>query len=121
MGTLPKFDDSIAFGGNTDWWCLALAIATRTLIVLSCSIGRTYFDAKQEPVGVRSDTLRHHGAVSDDVRSSRADLAVLVTGNAGPEGGSGVDESFLFVSGRWRIRGSTGKKVLLAGAIEPVR
>ncbi len=101
-------------------------------------------DAKQELVGVRSDTLRRHGAVSGEVaremasggvRSSHADLAVSVTGIAGPEGGSDekpvgtvwiawsdrsgrvVDESFQFVGGRQRIREATAERAL-AGAIE---
>ncbi|MDE0309221.1 MAG: nicotinamide-nucleotide amidase [Acidiferrobacterales bacterium] len=54
-------------------------------------------DAKQELVGVQAQTLAQHGAVSGEVaqqmaiggiRSSRADVAVSVTGIAGPDGGS---------------------------------
>lgn len=54
-------------------------------------------DAKMEQVGVPADLLAHHGAVSVHVaremaagalKHSRADVAVAVTGIAGPGGGS---------------------------------
>lgn len=54
-------------------------------------------DSKNELVGVSRQTLNLHGAVSGQValemavgglKSSRADVAVSVTGIAGPEGGS---------------------------------
>jgi len=54
-------------------------------------------DAKTEMLGVDVATLGHHGAVSEAValamadgalRASRADVAVAVTGIAGPGGGS---------------------------------
>jgi len=58
----------------------------------------TYGDnAKQALLGVRPDTLREQGAVSQQVaeqmaigarRASGADLAVAITGIAGPAGGS---------------------------------
>lgn len=54
-------------------------------------------EAKQELVGVSQDALRSHGAVSDPVarqmaegalKAGEADIAVAVTGIAGPAGGS---------------------------------
>ena len=54
-------------------------------------------EAKQELVGVRKETLLQYGAVSREVAremslggidASRADLAVAVTGIAGPDGGT---------------------------------
>lgn len=54
-------------------------------------------DAKQDMLGVSAELLRKHGAVSEEVaramaegalRHSRAQLAVAVTGIAGPGGGS---------------------------------
>jgi nicotinamide-nucleotide amidase len=58
----------------------------------------TYSDAaKVEMLGVSPATLNQHGAVSEEtaremvlgaLRHSRADLAVAITGIAGPEGGS---------------------------------
>ncbi len=53
--------------------------------------------AKQELLGVPAETLAHHGAVSAEtavamaegaLRASRADVAVSVTGVAGPDGGT---------------------------------
>ena len=52
--------------------------------------------AKKEMLGVRQDTLRKHGAVSEEVaiemargalKHSHADVSVAVTGIAGPTGG----------------------------------
>ena len=54
-------------------------------------------EAKMEMLGVREETLRAHGAVSEEtalemafgaLRHSRARIAVSVTGIAGPDGGS---------------------------------
>lgn len=54
-------------------------------------------EAKMEMIGVREDTLSTHGAVSSQtafemasgaLAHSRADIALAVTGIAGPEGGS---------------------------------
>src|SRR5277367_3847902 len=53
--------------------------------------------AKQELLGVPAETLANHGAVSEQtavamaegaLRASRAEVAVSVTGIAGPDGGS---------------------------------
>lgn len=53
--------------------------------------------AKTEMIGVPSDIIEHHGAVSEPVaramaegalRNSRAQLALSITGVAGPDGGS---------------------------------
>jgi nicotinamide-nucleotide amidase len=53
--------------------------------------------AKQELLGVPAETLARHGAVSEQtaramaegaLKNSRADVAVSVTGVAGPDGGS---------------------------------
>ena len=53
--------------------------------------------AKQELLGVRTETLARHGAVSEEtaremalgaLARSKADVAVAVTGVAGPSGGS---------------------------------
>ncbi len=55
--------------------------------------------AKQELLGVPAETLASHGAVSREtavamaegaLRASRAEVAVSVTGIAGPDGGSAV-------------------------------
>ena len=54
-------------------------------------------EAKTEMLGVPTDTLARHGAVSEEtarsmaegaLRASRADFAVAVTGIAGPDGGT---------------------------------
>src|ERR687895_1929740 len=54
-------------------------------------------DAKREMLGVRAETLDRHGAVSEPVvvemvqgalRASRAQVAVAVSGVAGPSGGT---------------------------------
>jgi nicotinamide-nucleotide amidase len=56
-------------------------------------------EAKEELLGVRGETIRIHGAVSEAtaramaegaLRASRADLAVSVTGIAGPDGGTAL-------------------------------
>ena len=53
--------------------------------------------AKKEMLGVRQDTLKKHGAVSEEVaiemargalKKSSADVSVSITGIAGPTGGS---------------------------------
>jgi nicotinamide-nucleotide amidase len=56
-------------------------------------------EAKQELLGVPAETLAAHGSVSEAtaralaegaLRASRADIAVSVTGIAGPDGGTGA-------------------------------
>ena len=101
-------------------------------------------DAKQELVGVSSESLRDHGAVSSAVaremaaggiQSSRAELAVSVTGVAGPDGGSEekpvgtvwiawadrngkvVDQGYLFSGDRQQVRLASAE-CALAGAIK---
>lgn len=67
----------------------------------SAAVGRGFVtyanDAKRELLGVPADVLATHGAVSESVvramaegalRAARADLAVAITGIAGPGGGS---------------------------------
>ncbi len=101
-------------------------------------------DAKQELVGVSSESLHDHGAVSSAVaremavggiQSSRADLAVSVTGVAGPDGGSEekpvgtvwiawadrngkvIDQEYLFSGDRQQVR-LTSAQSAFAGAIK---
>lgn len=65
--------------------------------VLLASIVSYSNDAKEKFLGVRSETLKHYGAVSAEVAKEMAegirertgsDYAISVTGIAGPEGGS---------------------------------
>ena len=101
-------------------------------------------EAKQELVGVSSESLRDHGAVSSvvaremaigGVQSSRADLAVSVTGVAGPDGGTEekpvgtvwiawadrngtvIDQGYLFSGDRQQVRLASAQSAF-AGAIE---
>ena len=101
-------------------------------------------DAKQELVGVSSESLRDHGAVSSAVaremamggiQSSRADLAVSVTGVAGPDGGTEekpvgtvwiawadrngkvIDQEYLFSGDRQQVRLASAQSAF-AGAIK---
>ncbi len=69
--------------GSSDWF-------ERGLITYSN-------EAKQELLGVQAATLEQHGAVSEEtavemalgaIEASRGDIAVAVTGIAGPDGGS---------------------------------
>ena len=70
-------------------------------------------EAKMEMLGVDADTLARHGAVSEAtamamaegaIRASRADLAVAVTGIAGPAGGT-PDKPVGTVCFAWAVRG----------------
>src|SRR5580700_2123944 len=63
--------------------------------------------AKQELLGVPAETLVNRGAVSEEtavamaegaLRASRAEVAVSVTGIAGPGGGSAESRWALFIS-----------------------
>jgi nicotinamide-nucleotide amidase len=69
--------------------------------------------AKQELLGVRSDTLARHGAVSEEtvremahgaLERSRAQLAVAVSGIAGPTGGT-QEKPVGTVCIAWAVRG----------------
>ena len=101
-------------------------------------------EAKQELVGVSSESLCEHGAVSSvvaremaagGIQSSRADLAVSVTGVAGPDGGTEekpvgtvwiawadrngkvIDQGYLFPGDRQQVRLASAQSAF-AGAIE---
>ena len=88
-------------------------------------------DAKREMLGVAAESLNAYGAVSEQVaremtagtlRSSRADVAVAVTGVAGPTGGSPT-KPVGTVWFAWGVRGSepvTGSR-LFDGDRESVR
>jgi nicotinamide-nucleotide amidase len=69
-------------------------------------------EAKMELLGVNSGTLARHGAVSEAIaqamaegaiRASRADLAVAVTGIAGPAGGT-AEKPVGMVCFAWAVR-----------------
>lgn len=69
--------------------------------------------AKQEQLGVTADTLRQHGAVSEEtvremaagaLRRSRAQAALAISGVAGPTGGS-PDKPVGTVCFAWALRG----------------
>lgn len=71
--------------------------------------------AKQELLGVKADTLRQHGAVSEAVAGemaagalarSHAQVALAISGVAGPSGGS-PDKPVGTVCFAWVLRGGT--------------
>ncbi len=74
----------------------------------------TYSDeAKREMLGVRTETLERHGAVSEEtaremasgaVAASRAQIAVAITGVAGPTGGT-PQKPVGMVCFAWAVRG----------------
>lgn len=70
-------------------------------------------EAKRELLGVRGETLERHGAVSEEtaremaagaLASSRAHLAVAITGVAGPTGGT-PQKPVGMVCFAWALRG----------------
>ncbi|MGD8378611.1 MAG: nicotinamide-nucleotide amidase [Gammaproteobacteria bacterium] len=88
-------------------------------------------EAKQDMLGVSGRTLAEHGAVSETTAGemargalarSRAEMAVAVTGIAGPEGGS-ADKPVGTVWLAWAGPGDTLEttRVLLQGDREAVR
>jgi nicotinamide-nucleotide amidase len=87
--------------------------------------------AKQELLGVKADTLRQHGAVSETVvaemaagalRRSHAQVALAISGVAGPTGGS-PDKPVGTVCFAWVLRGEapTAETRCFAGDRETVR
>jgi nicotinamide-nucleotide amidase len=86
--------------------------------------------AKQELLGVRTETLARHGAVSEEtaremalgaLARSKADVAVAVTGVAGPSGGS-PEKPVGTVCFAWADRrGACSEKRHFSGDRESVR
>lgn len=88
-----------AIGGSSQWF-------ERGFVTYSNA-------AKQELLGVKADTLRQHGAVSEAVagemaagalRRSHAQVALAISGVAGPSGGS-PDKPVGTVCFAWVLRG----------------
>jgi nicotinamide-nucleotide amidase len=88
-------------------------------------------DAKRELLGVTADTLKRHGAVSEQtaremaagaLSRSRANVALAITGIAGPAGGS-AEKPVGTVCFAWAAAGAPTRSetVLLAGDREAVR
>jgi nicotinamide-nucleotide amidase len=87
-------------------------------------------DAKQEMLGVRADTLKRHGAVSEQtaremaqgaLARSKASLSVAVTGIAGPGGGS-AEKPVGMVCFAWASRqGARTETLHFSGDRESVR
>ena len=95
------------------------AVVERGLVVYSN-------EAKQDLLGVPAETLAEHGAVSEAVaramaegalRASRADLAVSVTGVAGPDGGTVEKPVGLVWFGCARVGAATVAREKRFGAI----
>jgi nicotinamide-nucleotide amidase len=72
-------------------------------------------EAKREMIGVRAETLERHGAVSEEtaremaagaLTASRAQIAVALTGVAGPTGGT-PKKPVGMVCFAWAVRGGT--------------
>jgi nicotinamide-nucleotide amidase len=86
--------------------------------------------AKQELLGVKAETLRQHGAVSEAVvrgdgdggaRRSHAQVALAISGVAGPTGGS-PDKPVGTVCFAWVLRrGADGRDCHFSGDREAVR
>ncbi|NNM83299.1 MAG: CinA family protein [Burkholderiales bacterium] len=87
--------------------------------------------AKREMLGVNPDTLKEYGAVSEEtaremavgaIRHSHADVALAITGIAGPGGGS-EEKPVGTVCFGWVLKGEepVTKKVLFEGSREEIR
>lgn len=96
-----------------------------------CGIAAYSYESKQALLGVRPETLEHHGAVSREtvlemvsgaLVHSGATLAVAVTGIAGPSGGT-ADKPVGTVWVGWKRRGgyATAEVFHFAGDREAVR
>ncbi len=106
-----------AIGGSSQWF-------ERGFVTYSNA-------AKQELLGVKADTLRRHGAVSEAVagemavgalRHSHAQVALAISGVAGPSGGS-PDKPVGTVCFAWVLRGGmpTAETRRFSGDREAVR
>ncbi len=105
-----------AIAGSSDWF-------DRGFITYSN-------DAKQEMLGVRAETLKRHGAVSEDtaremaqgaLARSKATLTLAVTGIAGPAGGS-AEKPVGMVCFAWASRqGARAETLRFSGDRESVR
>lgn len=96
-----------------------------------CGIAAYSYESKQALLGVRPETLEHHGAVSRETAlemvsgalvHSGATLAVAVTGIAGPSGGT-ADKPVGTVWIAWKRRGgyATAEIFHFEGEREAVR
>ena len=96
-----------------------------------CGIAAYSYESKQALLGVRPETLEHHGAVSRETAlemvsgalvHSGATLAVAVTGIAGPSGGT-ADKPVGTVWIAWKRRGgyATAEIFHFGGDREAVR
>jgi nicotinamide-nucleotide amidase len=87
-------------------------------------------EAKQEMLGVRAETLKRHGAVSEEtaremaqgaLSRSKATLALAVTGIAGPAGGS-TEKPVGMVCFAWAGKqGASSETLRFSGDRESVR
>lgn len=94
--------------------------------VLDCGFVTYSNEAKTRMIGVAADLIRAHGAVSEEVAramaegaliNSRADIAVAVTGVAGPGGGSDTKPVGLVHCAAARRGGNTRHRKLDLGDI----
>lgn len=86
--------------------------------------------SKHELLGVPLETLAQHGAVSEQaaramaigaLKNSRADIAISVTGIAGPEGGSALKPVGLVYLGLARKDETAIKTLNLSGSRDHIR